>query len=52
MRTLEKVSCLDGERVVQIAAGAEHSALLTGIENPFLNEKKKKGKKVENPELD
>ncbi|XP_020081028.1 ultraviolet-B receptor UVR8-like isoform X1 [Ananas comosus] len=29
VRTLEKVSCLDGERVVQIAAGAEHSALLT-----------------------
>jgi hypothetical protein len=28
--TLEKVPCIDGEQVVQIASGTEHSALVTG----------------------
>lgn len=30
MTTLQKVPCNDGEHVVQIASGTEHSALLTG----------------------
>lgn len=28
--TLEKVLCIDGEEVLQIASGTEHSALVTG----------------------
>ncbi|TKW17094.1 hypothetical protein SEVIR_5G343100v4 [Setaria viridis] len=33
--TLEKVPCIDGEEVVQIASGTEHSALVTGSGSVF-----------------